>query len=309
MTLGKYVNNDTFLTRLDPRNKFILLFVFMVVIFLINPTKQVQIDEMVYNYQIFGWACYFVMLIAFIILYKIAKLKFSMIFKSLKPMWFMMIFLLIINVFIYKEGVILFSIGSFSVYLTAITQTLKIVLRLTLLITLSTLFTATTKPLDITIAIDDLFAWLKVFHINVSILSMTISIALRFIPTILDETYRIMKAQASRGVDFKNGKLKEKITAITSLIIPLFISAISRSDELANAMEARNYNPLEKRTRYRKLKWHLKDSMSMIVSFLILGGSIALLVLFNNHTLGIILEDSWWINIFNNLINIIKGWF
>ena len=309
MTLGRYVNNDTFLTRLDPRNKFVLLFLFMVVIFLINPTKQVEIDGNIYTYQIFGWICYFVMLIGFIILYKIAKLKFSMIFKSLKPMWIMMIFLLIINIFIYKEGPVLFSIKSFSVYVSALTQTFKIVLRLVLLITLSTLFTATTKPLDITIALDDLFAWLKIFHINVSIVSMTISIALRFIPTILDETYRIMKAQASRGVDFKNGKLKEKAIAITSLIIPLFISAISRSDELANAMEARNYNPLAKRTRYRKLKWHLKDTISMLLSFIILGGSIAIVVLFNNHTLGIILEDSWWINIFNNIVETIKGWF
>ena len=131
-----------------------------------------------------------------------------MVFKSLKPMWFMMIFLFIINLFVYKDGIQLIpEWWIFDIHLEAIVQTLKIVLRLLLLITLSTLFTATTKPLDITVAIDDLFGWLKVFKINVHILSMTISIALRFIPTILDETYRIMKAQASRGVHFKYGKL------------------------------------------------------------------------------------------------------
>lgn len=301
MTLGKYVNKDTFIHRLDPRNKFILLFVYMVIIFLINPSKP--------GYEIIGWASYILLFISFIVLYKAAKLKFSMIFKSLKPMWFMMIFLFVINLFVYKDGLQLLNWWIFDIHLSAITQTLKIVLRLALLITLSTLFTATTKPLDITVAIDSLFAWLKVFKINVHILSMTISIALRFIPTILDETYRIMKAQASRGVDFKNGKFKEKIVAITSLIIPLFISAISRSDELANAMEARNYNPLAQRSRYRKLSWSKKDTFVMLFSIILIAAIITLLVLINQGTFGIVLTDVWFVEIFKNFFNIIKGWF
>lgn len=299
MTLGKYVNNDTLLHRLDPRNKFILLFVYMVLIFLINPSKV--------GFEVVGWIAYGVLLVFLLILYKVAKLKFSMVFKSLKPMWFMMIFLLIINLFVYKDGIQLIpEWWIFDIHLEAIVQTLKIFLRLLLLITLSTLFTATTKPLDITVAIDDLFAWLKVFKINVHILSMTISIALRFIPTILDETYRIMKAQASRGVDFKNGKLKEKVVAITSLIVPLFISSISRSDELANAMEARNYNPLAKRTRYRNLHWHLSDTISMILSFVLMAGYGALLILFNNNIFDL---NSIIISFFTYIYEVIKGWF
>ena len=291
MTLGKYVNNDTFVHRLDPRNKFILLFVFMVIIFLINPTRS--------DFQIIGWILYALMLIFFFILYKVAKLKFKMVFSSLKSMWFMMIFLFIVNLFIYKTGAQLIpKWWIFDIHLDAITQTLKIVFRLALLIILSTLFTATTKPLDITIAIDDLFSWLKIFKINIHILSMTISIALRFIPTILEETQRIMKAQASRGVDFKNGKFKEKIVAITSLIVPLFISAISRSDELANAMEARNYNPVAKRTRFRKLSWQLRDTLSYIFSHILLAGFIVLLVLIGNGTLSYVLTDNWFIDIF-----------
>lgn len=302
MTLGKYVHQDTIIHRLDPRNKFIMLFVLMVVIFLINPSKE--------GFEVLGWISYLLISIVFILLYKISKLKISMIFKSLKPMWFMMIFLFIINLFVYKGGPqIIPQWWIFDIHLEAITQTLKIVLRLALLITLSTLFTATTKPLDITVAIDDLFVWLKIFKINVHILSMTISIALRFIPTILDETYRIMKAQASRGVDFKNGKLKEKIVAITSLIIPLFISAISRSDELANAMEARNYNPLAKRTRYRKLHWRLSDTLSLIFTFLVLGLSITMLVLIKQNVFNYLLTDQWWFDIFNGFIRTIKGWF
>ena len=299
MTLGKYVNNDTLLHRLDPRNKFVLLFVYMVLIFLINPSKV--------GFEAVGWIAYGLLLVFLLVLYKVAKLKFSMVFKSLKPMWFMMIFLFIINLFVYKGGPqIIPEWWILDIHLEAVVQTLKIFLRLLLLITLSTLFTATTKPLDITVAIDDLFGWLKVFKINVHILSMTISIALRFIPTILDETYRIMKAQASRGVDFKNGKLKEKVVAITSLIVPLFISSISRSDELANAMEARNYNPLAKRTRYRNLTWHLSDTISMIISLVMMAGYITLLVLFNNNIFDL---NSIIMSFFTYIYEVIKGWF
>lgn len=290
-TLGKYINKDTLIHRLDPRGKFVMLIILMVVVFLINPSIS--------QYQIVGWVSYATFLIFLLILYKIAKLKLKMIFNSLKPMWFMIIFLFIVNIFVYKDGTLLIpKWWIFEIHLDAVLQTLKIFLRLLLLIMLSTLFTATTKPLDITIAIDDLFAWLKIFKVNVSILSMIISLALRFIPTILDETYKIMKAQASRGVDFKNGKFKEKVIAITSLIIPLFISAISRSDELANALTARNYNPLAKRSKYRQLKWKAKDSIALILSTLTFSFSIALLVLINNNTLVDFISDS-----------IIKGWF
>ena len=105
---------------------------------------------------------------------------------------------------------------------------------------------------------------------------MMISLALRFIPTLLDETDRIMKAQSSRGVDFQDGKLKEKIGAIVSLIIPLFVSAFQRSDDLANAMEARGYDPSKKRTKYRILKWHTRDTLSFVF---VLGVFITLLTL------------------------------
>jgi energy-coupling factor transport system permease protein len=127
---------------------------------------------------------------------------------------------------------------------------------------------------------------------------MTISLALRFIPTLLEETDRIMKAQASRGVDFEHGTFKEKIKAIISLIIPLFISALQRSEELANAMEARGYNPSAKRTRYRVNKWHIKDSIASLVILLILGGIIALKV--TNVDVVVMIID-WGKNVFSYL--------
>ena len=246
ITLGKYIPNDTFFHRLDPRCKIILLFSFMITIF-------IQLG--IVGYIVLG----LVTLVCFIL----SKIKIITIIKSLKPMWFMVVFIFIVNLLVVKDGT------------PAVFSTLRVAYRLILLISTSTIFTATTKPLDITIAIEDLFGFLKKV-VNVHILSMVISIALRFIPTILDETYRIMRAQASRGVDFVHGKLKEKAVAITSLIIPLFISAFSRSADLADAMEARSYNPYAKRTRYRKLKWHFKDT---IMLFLTLGLMIAFIVL------------------------------
>lgn len=271
VTLGKYFHNDTFFHRLDPRCKFLMLFIMMITVF-VN----------------IGYIGYGVLALVLFICFVVAKLNIMLIFKSLKPMWLMMVFLFVINCFIVKTGTP-YTIWKITIYSDAIFNTLNIVCRLALLIATSTLFTATTKPLDITVAIEDLFKFLKVFHINVHILSMTISIALRFIPTILDETYRIIKAQASRGVDMVNGKFKEKIMAITALIIPLFISAFGRSEELANAMEARNYNPYAKRTRYRNLKWKTKDSLMLLTSFILLAGFVTIKVM-NLDVMALIME-------------------
>lgn len=147
------------------------------------------------------------------------------------------------------------------------------------MIMVTTVLTSTTKPLELTFGLEWLMTPLKFIKVPVSAVSMTISLALRFIPTLTDETDRIMKAQASRGVDFANGKLKDKVKSIVSLIIPLFMSAFSRSAELADAMESRGYNPDAKRTRYRVVKWSIADTIYTISLCLFLGGIITLAVL------------------------------
>jgi energy-coupling factor transport system permease protein len=130
---------------------------------------------------------------------------------------------------------------------------------------MTTILTATTKPLDLTLGLESLLGPLKKVGFPTHIVAMMISIALRFIPTLLEETERIMKAQASRGVEFSEGTIKEKILAIVSLIIPLFISSFQRAEDLANAMESRNYNPEAPRTRYKQLKWRSTDTISLVV--------------------------------------------
>ena len=139
-----------------------------------------------------------------------------------------------------------------------------------LMIMLTTVLTATTKPLELTLGLEDLMAPLKVIHVPAHEIAMMISIALRFIPTLIEETQRIMKAQASRGVDMEEGSLKEKVMAILSLIVPLFVSAFQHADDLANAMEARGYVPSQTRTRYQQLKMNLRAYVVLVLSVVLL---------------------------------------
>ena len=173
----------------------------------------------------------------------------------------MMLFLMIFNIFLMKTGDVIIKIGNISIYSGALLQTAYIFIRLVLIITLTTLMT-----LELTLAIESLLNPLKRFHFPVHELAMMVSIALRFIPDLLDEAKRIMKAQASRGADFNEGSFMEKIKSIISLIIPLFISAFQRAEELANAMESRNYNPEATRTKYKVLTWTHLDTLSMLIT-------------------------------------------
>ncbi len=264
IALGRYVPYNSLIHRLDPRLKIVALIAFMVMIFF-------KFVSTAMNFLIYG-----ILAIVIYIMMRIAKIKLITLFKSLKPMWLMICFLLIINILIPSTGDVLVEINGFKIYYNAIFNTLYIIIRLVLMLSLTMILTSTTKPLDLTYGLEWLMTPLKLIRFPVHEISMIISLALRFIPTLLEETDRIMKAQSSRGVDFEDGKLKDKIKAIISLIIPLFISSIQRSEELANAMEARGYDPSGKRTRYRKMKWCLRDTLSLGFIVIILGGLITL---------------------------------
>lgn len=259
ITLGRYIPMDSPIHKMDPRAKIIAMLFILIAIFF--PA---------------GWIGYAILFALVSLVIIIAKLKFGFIWRSMKPMLFMLFFLLIINSLATKTGTVLFTIGSLSIYSDAIFNTLYIAVRLLLMIMITTCLTATTKPLEMTLGIEDL---LKPFHkigVPSHEIAMLISIALRFIPDLIDETQRIMKAQESRGVDLKEGKFKEKIMAILSLIVPLFVSAFQRAEDLANAMEARGYVPGEDRTRYKVLKMHSRDYILLICAFLVLVGMIVL---------------------------------
>lgn len=261
IALGKYLPLDSIIHHMDPRAKIGAMLIMMIAIFI--PA---------------GYAGYGVIAAAVIGTALLARLKLSFLWRAMKPMLFMLTFLLIINLLVIRDGDVLFTIFGFSVYTGAIAQTLYIVIRLALMIMITTILTATTKPLELTLGIEDLLKPFQVIHVPAHEIAMMISIALRFIPTLIEETQRIMKAQASRGVDMEEGSLMEKVKAILSLIVPLFVSAFQRAEDLAYAMEARGYIPNRMRTRYKRLKMEGRDYVLLIASVLVFTAMVAMML-------------------------------
>ncbi|MEG0365064.1 MAG: energy-coupling factor transporter transmembrane component T [Erysipelotrichales bacterium] len=257
ITIGTYLPYNSIIHKINPLAKIISLILLLVGVFLIKDLKL-----------------YLVAIVLVFILVKVAKLSILRLMKSLKILMFMFIFLFIINLFIIKRGDLLYNFFGLEIYSGALYQTLLIFFRLMLMVFLSSILTMTTKPLDLTLGIEQSLTPLKKIGFPAHAVAMMISIALRFIPILVDETNKIMIAQTSRGVDFQASKIKEKIQAVISLLIPLFVSAFKRAEDLANAMEARGYNPNATRTRYVVFRWQLKDTLTIIVSVLFLGGII-----------------------------------
>ena len=215
MMFGRYLPIDSFIHRLDPRLKIGSLLLLLIAVFF---------DAGFLGYGILGLFVIFMIILSHI--------KISQILKAIKPMLFMMLFLMFFNLLFIQRGNLLFSFGFIKIYDQALLQTAYIFIRLILIIIMTTVLTATTKPLDLTLGIEHLLSPFKKVGFPTHEVAMMISIALRFIPTLLEETQRIMKAQASRGVEFSEGRLKDKIMSIVSLIIPLFISAFQRAEDL-----------------------------------------------------------------------------
>ncbi len=257
ITLGRYIPLDSPVHKMDPRAKIMAMLLVLIAIFF--PA---------------GWIGYAIIFAAAAMTIIIARLSFTFIWKAMKPMLFMLVFLFAVNAFLLKTGDPLFTVGSFTLYSDAVFQTLYIAVRLLLMVMITTCLTATTKPLDMTLGIEDLLKPFQKIHVPAHEIAMLISIALRFIPDLIDETERIIKAQESRGVDLQEGKIMERIMAILSLIVPLFVSAFQRAEDLANAMEARGYAPGEKRTRYKVLKMEGRDYILLAGAVLLLAGMV-----------------------------------
>lgn len=262
ITIGTYLPYNSIIHRLNPLAKIVALIILLVGVFLI---KDIYI--------------YLVSTALLFILIKMAKLSIVRMFKSLKIIFFMLIFLTIINIFVISTGELIVEFYSLKIYSGALYQTLIIFFRLLSMVFLSSILTMTTKPLDLTLGIEQMLTPLKKFGFPAHEVAMMISIALRFIPTLIDETNKIMVAQTSRGVDFQAKKLKVKLKAVVSLLIPLFIACFKRAEDLANAMEARGYNPGAKRSRYNVYDWKARDTISIIISCIYLAGVICLIII------------------------------
>lgn len=286
IAFGRFTPYNTFTHKLDPRNKLLLVIALIVAVFLPFGMESTKL--------IMG-CCYLLVALLFMI---ISRVSFLQLLNSLKGMWLLILFVFVIYMFIpnakYEGTAIAFNtFWNVPVYWISIYDSCYIILRLIIMMCLMMILTSTTKPMDLTYAFEWYMTPLKLIRFPVHEIAMTLSIALRFIPTLLDETNRIMKAQSSRGVDFNHGGLLKRFKAIVSLILPLFISAIERSEELANAMEVRGYDPRAKRTRYRRLTFSWRDA----IAFLLVGGIVA----------GIIVLVCWDKNVAN--IDLIKYFF
>lgn len=274
IVFGRYVNQNTFVHKLDPRTKIFLLVLFTVGIFF---QFENSLTSLIFS-------CFYVVLIFVLMLS--TKINFLNLFKSLSIMWVMILFLMVIYIItpIANPSLpVAFSIFGRPIYWDSFVNIAYIFIRLMILISLAMVLTSSTRPMDMTYAFEWFMYPLKIIHFPVHEIAMTLSIALRFIPTLLDETNRIMKAQESRGADFHHGSIFKRFGAIISLIIPLFVSAIERSEQLANAMEARGYDPKSQRTKYKVLKGSFRDVLALIFGILLFGGVITLIVIDGNN--------------------------
>ena len=260
LVLGRYAPYQSFLHRMDARAKLFALIACMVPVFLTYANWSM-------TFLLNGFLLVFVLCMLLLAHGSILSLL-----RSLRTLWFMAIFVLIIYIVVPQSSTwVAFTIGSFTVYWDSILNAAKILMRLMSMITLMMVFTSTTKPLEMTDAFEWYLTPLKWIGIPTHELAMILSIALRFIPTILEDTRRIMNAQASRGVDFKYGGPKAKVKAVISLIVPLFVSAFIRSEELADAMECRGYDPRAKRTKYRVAHFSWRDALGLLVASALLA--------------------------------------
>ncbi len=255
ITLGQYFPGDTLLHRLDPRTKLICTVAFIVALFLAK--------------QLVGYA---ILLVALGALVALSRIKLKVILKGLKPILFIVIFTGVLNLF-FTPGPALWQWGFLKLTAEGVWAAVFMVLRITMLIVCTFLLTYTTSPILLTDGLERLMSPLKIIKVPVHELSMMMSIALRFIPTLIEETDKIMSAQKARGADFETGNLIQKAKSLIPLLVPLFISAFRRADELAIAMECRCYHGGEGRTRLRQLKYTGAD-LAAIALVLTLGAGV-----------------------------------
>ncbi len=259
ITLGQYFPVDSVVHRLDPRTKLLLLIMYIAAVFLVKDL----------------WA--FALLIAFMLfMTAMSKVPLSYVLKAIKPMKWLLPLMFLLNLFMIKTGTVLFTWKFITITTGGIRQALFIVLRLITLVTGASLLTLTTTPVALTEGLERLLSPLKVIKFPVHELAMMMTIALRFIPTLLEEADKIMKAQLARGADLESGNIFKRVKAMLPILIPLFVNSFRRAEELALAMESRCYHGGEGRTKLKVLKFHWRDLVAFIIMAVLLAAIVLL---------------------------------
>ncbi len=317
IVIGRYIPGNSFLYRLDPRVKLIALVLLFAATFIISdiwvmvgalgfviallPIGKISLKRVFQGLKPLLFLLIFTfvfqilfntqgrLLIAIPLQFNIVNtlLAFALfgswLFLKRKIKFTFLSFLLVLGLIVYGFSELTmfvpYNTSTLAVYETGLTMALFILLRLIIIVTLSTVLTISTKPTDLNLGLERVLKPLKLVRVNTEEIAMIIGIALRYIPTLLDEANKIMLAQASRGVDFQEGKFKDKVVQIISLLVPMFIISFQRSDELANAMEARCFVPGKPRTRLNQLTWKPIDSLVLGISIMSVITSITLRIL------------------------------
>ena len=263
ITLGQFFPGNSVVHRLDPRTKLIMLVLYIVALFCAV-----------------NWISYALMFLFLAVTIFISQIPVKSIVRGMKPLVLILVFTGLLNLFFTTgEGEPLVDFWIFTIYGEGIVRAIFMVIRILMLISGTFLLTYTTSPISLTDGLESLLSPLKVVRLPVHELSMMMCIALRFIPTLIEETDKIMSAQKARGADFETGSLLQRVRALVPILVPLFISAFRRADELATAMECRCYQGGEGRTKMKMLRYSHLDLKAYLAGVLLLAGVIVLRVL------------------------------
>ena len=250
ITIGQYYPADSILHKLDPRVKLFATLVYIITIFIAKTFVQYAL----------------ITLLVFMVI-RLSKVPFRFMVKGIKPILFVIVFAFLMNIF-FTRGTPIFSVWRISIAREGIEMACLMAARLILLIIGTSLLTLTSSPIRLTDGLEKAFSPLKKIGFPAHELAMMMTIALRFIPTLLEETDKIMKAQQARGADFESGNIFRRAKSLIPLLVPLFIAAFKRADELANAMEARGYRGGEGRTKLNPLRYQRRDYLAYLLILL-----------------------------------------
>ncbi len=257
ITLGQFLPGSSVVHRLDPRTKILLMTIYIVIVFVVQ-----------------SLAVFLLPTVLLVAIFLFARVPASYFFSALRPMRWLLVFMFVINLFATKGEDVLFAWKFIRLTREALEQASFMTLRLILLVAGTSILTLTTSPIALTDGLEKLMSPLNKLKFPAHELAMMMTIALRFIPTLLEETDRIQKAQMARGADFESGNILQRAKSMIPVLVPLFVSAFRRADELAMAMESRCYHGGEGRTRMRELHFQWRDLLATLLLCLVLAGII-----------------------------------
>jgi len=259
LILGRYFPGDSIIHRLDPRAKLVAAIYFIFILFIAN-----------------NWQTYLLVWIFTIVVMRSSNVKFTTYLRGVRPLIWLILFTVFLQVLFTAGGILYVDWGPIRISSFGLINGVYIFCRFVMIIFISTVVTLTTKPIDLTDGINSLLRPLRKLKVPVDDFSLMLSISLRFIPTLLDETQKVMDAQRARGTEFGEGSLFKQMKTLVPIFLPLFASSLNRAEEMANTMEVRGYQSSKQRSTFRLLRWHLRDTICLAIMLIVTIGLVVL---------------------------------